>query len=76
MERLVTTAACTTAKGKTGANAYWPTPGVSDFFFELRCPLIICVIFLEDMPYDYTATCSASVKRTTFCGQSTCGIFR
>ena len=33
MEKLLTTAACATEKGKAGANAQKPTPGAGDFFF-------------------------------------------
>ena len=33
VEKLFTTAACTTKKGKAGANAQRQTTGVGDFFF-------------------------------------------
>ena len=34
MEKLLTTAACITEKGKASANAQRPTPGVSVFFLK------------------------------------------
>ena len=36
IEKLPTTAACTTGKGKAGANVPRPTPGMGDFFFSKR----------------------------------------
>ena len=34
MEKLFTTAACTTEKGKAGVNVQRPTPGMAPFFLE------------------------------------------
>ena len=48
MEKLLTTAAGTTEKGKAGANAQRPTTGVVTFFSKRRCLLRICLILLED----------------------------
>ena len=55
MEKLLTCAASTTEKGKAGANAQKPTPGVDDFFFfEKKVPIkdLFNFFFLRK-PFDY-----------------------